>query len=302
MAIKIKSIKLYFKVILVIVGVFSALIISEIVCRYSWDNIDRSINLEPFTSKENAQGFRVTEEDIIFKNEAEGYFRIICLGDSFTLGHGVKDNETYPFYLEEYLNKKCKKKFQVLNAGICGATITEELAKYKEANNLVQHKLVILLVSPPDIVEEMAERVKGFNPEFDRIDSIFKSLKICCFLKHIYRQQMKILLDKYMRTEWANNFVSQVADNYFTYLKELRDIVKLNNRQFVIVIYCDFDYLERFEVFCKKEDVRLINITDEYNKEAEKINLKLVYHHNKQGNSVLARLIADKLISQNLVN
>jgi hypothetical protein len=75
-----------------------------------------------FVIKMNNKGFR--GPDIIDKKDS-GTIRIITLGGSSTFGYHDRDNETYPYYLQEILNDCLKqhkidkiKKFEVINLGI----------------------------------------------------------------------------------------------------------------------------------------------------------------------------------------
>lgn len=54
-------------------------------------------------------------------NKEQGVKRILALGDSFVFGFGVSDEETFPYQLEEILEKKLNKKVEVINAGYADA-------------------------------------------------------------------------------------------------------------------------------------------------------------------------------------
>jgi len=59
--------------------------------------------------------------------------RIALLGDSFTFGWGVEQNESFGHKLEEILNSRSKyKHFKVLNFGIPGYSTFQETALFKE--------------------------------------------------------------------------------------------------------------------------------------------------------------------------
>jgi len=52
-----------------------------------------------------------------------GVFRIICMGDSCTFGHGIKDDDaTYPAQLEQWLRQHGSRA-EVINAGVVGSTV-----------------------------------------------------------------------------------------------------------------------------------------------------------------------------------
>ena len=85
---------------LVCVSLIAAFLISEyITSKFFADEINRIIDPEPYRNIVNIQGFRVSNPNVIYDERINGYYRIICLGDSFSYGHGVNNNKTYPFLL-----------------------------------------------------------------------------------------------------------------------------------------------------------------------------------------------------------
>ena len=69
-------------------------------------------------------GFRAPEP----RQRKDNTFRILCLGDSFTFGQGVGNEQAWPYLLEEELKKKfLKLDIQVVNAGVPGYGTDEEL-------------------------------------------------------------------------------------------------------------------------------------------------------------------------------
>ena len=70
-------------------------------------------------------------EDFSLK-KPEGTFRVLCLGGSSTFGFGNKDNETYPFYLRNQLQKIFDKPVEVINAGIPYANTSNLYALFKK--------------------------------------------------------------------------------------------------------------------------------------------------------------------------
>ncbi|MDD5292630.1 MAG: SGNH/GDSL hydrolase family protein, partial [Candidatus Omnitrophica bacterium] len=52
---------------------------------------------------------------------------IICLGDSITFGYGVANNETFPYFLSQALNKgNLRNKFKVVNLGVVAYNTYQE--------------------------------------------------------------------------------------------------------------------------------------------------------------------------------
>jgi len=60
-------------------------------------------------------------------------YRIIALGDSSTLGVGVRNNETYCALLESFLNqsKNSLRSYEVINGGVAGYSSLQGLRYFK---------------------------------------------------------------------------------------------------------------------------------------------------------------------------
>ena len=79
----------------------------------------------------NSQGFRDKEYEV---KKDKNVFRILCLGDSSTFGHGVQLQDTYHTLLENRLNKEfgqSRIRFEIINAGVTGYTSCQGLSLYK---------------------------------------------------------------------------------------------------------------------------------------------------------------------------
>jgi lysophospholipase L1-like esterase len=75
--------------------------------------------------------------------------RIVCLGDSFTWGFGVGDDQAYPAQLEKLLaHRHPELDVQVLNAGVFGYGTSEELEFLKTRGALLDPDLVIVQFLP----------------------------------------------------------------------------------------------------------------------------------------------------------
>lgn len=65
----------------------------------------------------NSQGHR---DDEVPMEKPEDTFRILLLGDSFTVGANVYEEQAYPQVLEELLNARSSQKIEVVNTGVGG--------------------------------------------------------------------------------------------------------------------------------------------------------------------------------------
>jgi lysophospholipase L1-like esterase len=78
----------------------------------------------------------------------EGVKRIACLGDSYTFGWGVEDDESYPIYLEGLLAEQARLQqrapTEVFNLGVPGYNTRNELNTYLHNARPLQADLVVL--------------------------------------------------------------------------------------------------------------------------------------------------------------
>jgi lysophospholipase L1-like esterase len=103
----------------------------------------------PYHVQTNSVGLRNTAE---LSSDA---FRILAIGDSQTFGAYNANEDTWPAWTENDLNRRFKQAghVQVLNAGISGYTISDELAYLKDKGVALKPKLVVLAVIENDITD-----------------------------------------------------------------------------------------------------------------------------------------------------
>ena len=88
----------------------------------------------------NSLGFRDREFDI---KKPKGQYRILCVGDSFTFGEGVKAQEAYPKVLETMLQTKYKN-VEVINTGVMGYNTVDEYLYIRNKLLFLNADLIIL--------------------------------------------------------------------------------------------------------------------------------------------------------------
>lgn len=120
-------------ILLFLFALIVTIIILELVFRMVWENnvwwVDT--RAEPvYQYPINKYGFR----DFGYEKEKPSEtVRVICMGDSFTWGDGIKFDDTYPKRLERELNyyesPKTGKKYEVLNISWCGYSTFQEINK-----------------------------------------------------------------------------------------------------------------------------------------------------------------------------
>lgn len=90
----------------------------------------------------NRLGFRGPE---ISREKPKGVFRVLCLGDSITMGAALPEDVLYPAALQKILSARYpSRKFEVINAGVSGYMIEQELLLLKDEGFLLSPDLVVL--------------------------------------------------------------------------------------------------------------------------------------------------------------
>lgn len=82
--------------------------------------------------------------------------RIVTIGDSFTFGQFVEDDETYPAQLETLLKEKLKDRYdnvEVINLGVPGYDIEYAKARYEKRGRKYQPDIIIWFVSKGDLTQ-----------------------------------------------------------------------------------------------------------------------------------------------------
>jgi len=111
------------------------------------------------TLNTNSHGFRGQREYSYTKNKEK--LRILILGDSFTFGDEVSDDETYSYYLQEMLPDT-----EVINLGVHGYGHDQMLILFDEEGVKYQPDIVILGFLRLDMVRNLLEFRDFAKPRF----------------------------------------------------------------------------------------------------------------------------------------
>ena len=102
----------------------------------------------------NARGLRALEE--YTAQVPEGRYRIVCVGDSFTLGYGVDDRATYEAELEAQ-----EPRIQAVNMGQGGYGVDQAYLWYLRDGTALEADLVLFVFIPPDFDRMLDRRFNG---------------------------------------------------------------------------------------------------------------------------------------------
>jgi len=123
-------------------------------------------------TKTNNLGFR--GEDVPERKDPSE-FRIVMLGDSFTLGTGVSDEDTFWRLLEKRLNGTDGKRFRVISTGISSYSPILEYITLKRNIDALKPDLVIMNFDMSDLLNEYVYRkiaVFGEGGEPEKVSGI----------------------------------------------------------------------------------------------------------------------------------
>lgn len=122
--------------------------------------VDQVTKLHPYTFTTNSQGLRSLRE--ITKEKEQKTIRILCLGDSYTMGWGVNDEDTYPELLYQKLKRKYPSaKFEVINAGFLFSNVLDHIDYFREKGRLLKPDIVIEQYCYNDIDTDMLRNAVG---------------------------------------------------------------------------------------------------------------------------------------------
>ena len=178
-------------------------------------------------------------------------FRIITLGDSFTFGLLVSDEENWPAVLEKIVNSNIictpTKKIEVINLGVEGYDFEYEIARFNKRGKKYNPDLVILMnVDFLRIRELMGKENEKIwptitllpTPNDDRYKYFYWRLVFQSYLnkypkdeiinyqttllkKFINENQLPILFVDVQNKEEFNQIFSSLADNQRVFFKEI---------------------------------------------------------------------------------
>ncbi len=118
---------------------------------YGMVNSEGDYKVEMITNNLGFRGRDVT-------GKPPGVYRIVMLGDSFTMGEGVGDEEAFPLLTEEYLNEAGSGKYEVVNLGVESYTAVLEYVLLKRMINDLKPDMVVFNFDMSDPIQEYAYR------------------------------------------------------------------------------------------------------------------------------------------------
>lgn len=138
---------------------FHHVLVPNSTCRFKSDEWDVLVKI-------NSQGLR---NDEISQEKPDSTFRILALGDSFTMGHGVNVEDAYTNVLEDKLSQFSNKKVAVINAAVFGYSPILDYLYLKKKGLQLHPDLVVLFFTLTDFWDDRRrfEELRLSYPELE---------------------------------------------------------------------------------------------------------------------------------------
>jgi len=238
---------------------------------------------------------------------------ILALGDSFTLGQGVRYQDTYVRQLEKLLAKDGKP-VGITNTGDGGFGLEEVCTTYERCSSEQHYPLVLYGFVLNDFGMPAMDKIVGwdyitlnnggyrYNPWRRRCASINF---ICCCIE-------RIRLDQITKKSYFEAFQGRTAGCKFALLWALNKKIRADGAELVIVLFpllYEFDDYpfkdihQKIVAFCRSEHIPVLDLLPAFSKRrAEDLWVHPTDHHpNEIAHRIAAREIYYFLKSQGLL-
>lgn len=230
------------------------------------------------------------------EDKKPGVVRVVCIGDSITQGYySLFREETYPYKLEEMLNKKFPGKFELLNAGYGGFSsfqgshyLEKKICKYKP--DLVICWFGVNDNSPAFFYQDKEQRVLLTHNLQEK--GILSYSKLYIFLKNYFAIK-RVLKARIPRV---------TPEDYYANCEQMYRLSKEKNFDIVFVIPFQLNQAHTALEYLSPYVMALEALEEKYNccildlvKDLEGYNIRDIFidrcHPNAKGNSIVAQII-----------
>ena len=253
-------------------------------------------------------------------------YRVLVLGDSYTFGSRVNDEETFPFLIEKFLNDSplLNKRIEVINGGHGAYSTREEYEYLLERGIKLNPDMVIVAWFPNDIKELSREHswrsLLKKHYEYEPFKTYVRSSALFSFFR-IYASYafLKMKFTSYVPKEEINVFDNEETEKEkilwnlcFNYILKIKNICDEKGYKFLLVALGDpiqfydsqgFKPQKQLILFSKKRGLMALDTTEKF---ALKKNSSYYYllpkdpHFSAKGNHLVAEIIYNFLKEKNL--
>ena len=278
--------------------------------------------------KTNSQGFR-NNKDFDIKIP-EGKIRIICSGDSFTLGHGVDNDHTWCELLS-----KINKKLETVNLGQAGYGIDQAYLWYKRDGRKLEHNIHAFAFTTEDFdrmkynkrtfySKPMLKLVNGdlklcnvpvprYSPPFLRLAEHMQRFDEFRFYQFFKRVTKKIYSQKNIKDTAFDSETKAIALKVFETLQKFNEEKK--SKLILVYLPSDEDYTDYqpdtdlwrkwLKAEMARRNILFIDLYDDFLQvpfaKAVSLFRKNDCHYSEEGNKFVSEALYKKLVYLDLI-
>ncbi len=170
--------------------------------------------LRRYSSREYSVRFMTNElglKDYSIGPKRPDTFRVLCAGDSFTMGWGASIEEAYPKQLQKFLrNEHPEASIEVINFGSLGYSIPHILSKMRDVGFGLEPDLVIVQMYPendiPDTLSFVGKLMQSCNVAVRRHQETFRrDMTLLARIRNFCRRHSHAFVFLYNRWDILNN-------------------------------------------------------------------------------------------------
>ncbi|MBF0273935.1 MAG: SGNH/GDSL hydrolase family protein [Nitrospinae bacterium] len=240
------------------------------------------------TYKTNSLGFRDVEHEL---KKGNNVYRILILGDSFTVGEGTRFSDIFPIKLAESFRKKrlSGKKVEIINLAMPGANTMNESKIYQYFGKKLNSDMVILQWNTNDfpVSSVLREHRKLIGEDYKKIFSDSKKYQWSALVHYIW-YTLKVNKIAKGLIHLSNERLERGKLNFYQ-IKELHKMVKENGTSFYLLLFPELINFSQYPYsklikslrdFCNQEKIPFIDALPELSKhKASKLWVHETDHH-----------------------
>ncbi len=286
------------------------------------------INLPNLSIEDMYGGKSFITNSMSFRNNKDFSFsipsnkvRVICSGDSFTMGYGVGNDDVWCKLLESI-----DQRLETVNLGQGGYGVDQAYLWYKRNSSKLEHDIQIFAFITSDFDRMQSDKFVGYGkpylvlqddvlvninkpvpkrsylvPRLPKIIRQLGQLNLIRIARKLFQKDTSLALEKKNQTDnQTQKVVAKIIEN-------LQKINKAKNSSLVLVhLPTKSDYMsnwsEGWRHFLHAEAVKhkfiYIDLIDEFRKyPPQKVETLFDGHYSAKGNSYIANIMYEKLIS-----
>ena len=262
----------------------------------------------------NSKGIRGTQEYSYQK--PDGGKRIVCIGDSFTLGEEVSDWETYPHHLEKMMPDA-----EVINMGVHGYGLDQTLLYLQEEGIKYKPDWVVLGFVADDVNRSMYSYTWYLKPYFELGNDgmLLQNVPVpkpeTIKKQHAYRSTFLLLLHLlWHNITTAKNVPPRIEEEQKMAAAILNDMIKtvksINAKPLICFIPTPYRYQNPSDIYCAKEvsleefvgqychrkNISYVSLTELFTQKIKNKEIGLDHMHwQNTGNELIAKALKNKI-------